>query len=68
MTKSQRKSAWFVETTLILVARAEILPVATIRRSLANLRTIAGDDPNPTSGGALLRICDALEGVCEDKP
>ena len=67
MTPEEREAAWFIETTLMLVARAEILPVATIRRSLANLRTIADDDPNPTSGGALLRICDAFEGICEDR-
>lgn len=66
MTSEQRESAWFIETTLLLVSRAEILPVATIRRSLAILRTIAKDDPNPTLGGGLLRICDALEGICED--
>lgn len=65
MKNEERETAWFVESVLTLVARAGVWPVSTIRGSLAELRRIADEDPDPTTGGALMRICDAIEGVAE---
>lgn len=65
MTTEERESAWLTETVLTLVARAGVWPQSTIQASLTELRRIADEDPDPTTGGALLRICGAIEGVSE---
>jgi hypothetical protein len=62
---STREAAWITETILTVVARAGVLPQATFRMALAELRRIADEDPDPTTGGAIMRICDAIEGVVE---
>ena len=66
MNTEDREAAWFTEAVTSLIASAGILPIATVRTSLEDLRRIADEDPDPTTGGALMRICDAIEGVCED--
>jgi len=60
-----REAAWIAETVLILVARAGVLPQSTFRTALFDLRRVANEDPDPTTSGAILRICDAIEGVVE---
>ncbi len=67
MKTAEREAAWLTETVLMLVARVEIWSVETTRAALAELRRHANADPDPTTGGGLLRICDALEGVAEDR-
>lgn len=65
--KEKREAGWYTEAVLGLVIRAEVWEKDTVRVALAELRRLADEDPDPTTGGAILRICDALEGVCEDR-
>ncbi len=60
-----REAAWFTESVLVLVSRAGVWPRETLQASLSELRQLAEEDPDPTTGGAILRICDAIEGVVE---
>lgn len=67
LTYDQRDQAWIVELAIRLISGCECAGLDVAREALAEIRALADEDPDPTTGGALLRITDALEGVVEDR-
>lgn len=54
-----------IEELTTIVARATMYGPATMYAVIAELREIGHADPDPTTGGALLRIADAIQGAAE---
>lgn len=66
MTSEEREAGWLVETVMVVVTRARTWPAVTVRVALEEIQREAGEDSDPNTAGALLRICGALEGVLDD--